>query len=96
MSTAAHDPMVCGLGLSGNGDCPGCVEDERNRPPSDDDRREALMLALALPRRPAVLSDAARRNYLAMLLDLAETVKKDPQWADDLRAIVRGILEEPA
>ncbi len=49
------------------------------------------MLDLALSRRPRALSPRRQRVVLLLLLDLVETARRNPEWASDVSAIVRGI-----
>ncbi|HLN29450.1 MAG TPA: hypothetical protein VK395_16995 [Gemmataceae bacterium] len=70
------------------------VNPPRQRTLSADDQRWQLMIELGLPRPPQALQRPERNALLQKLLDLAETCRADPNWANNVRAVLLGILED--
>jgi hypothetical protein len=80
-----HNPLVCGTRH-----CPACAEADRR--PTEDDLAWAMVLELGLPRRPQALDREQRRDLLMRALDIAETARRDPEWAAAIRQVLRVVV----
>jgi hypothetical protein len=74
--------------------CPGCLAHPTEEPGygAYEYAADALILAHGLARRPRRLDRQAQRDLLLSLAELAVSCRRDPEYGQTVRDLLRGIL----
>jgi hypothetical protein len=90
-----HDPMVCQIEGWPEATCPGCRAEGLAIPRSPEEIDDLLMKRLGLPRRPQILDRQQQLAFLLLLADVHKTMKRRPEFRQQVQAFFRVIGGAP-